>query len=96
MDKRTANYGQSSYMMIFDRGPYGAGRILDAMPYPLRDLAGKRVGGLKVKIEVAYTRYQCSGYKCLPKKLKSNRVTGEMLLKLIMKASNGKLNPRND
>ncbi len=84
-DPRSKLYGSSVTVIVFDRGPYGKGRILDMMPHSLWDLAGKKVGGLKVKIEVLDIRYQCTTYKCLAKKLKTRRITDERLLRLLVK-----------
>lgn len=82
-DPNSKHRGESTTVMIFDRGPYGKGRVVDMMPYSLWDIAGKKAGGLKVKIVVTDTRYQCSGYKCLPKKLGTTRMTDKKLLELI-------------
>lgn len=74
-DPRSPNRGKSVQMIIIDRGPVSTGRCLDAMPAPLWELAGKRVGGLRVRLEVASTRCACEGYRCLAKELGTTHMT---------------------
>ena len=74
-DRRSSNYGKSVRVIIVDRGPVKKSRCLDAMPFPLWQLAGKRVGGLRVKLEVASTKCACEGYRCLSKKLGTSHMT---------------------
>jgi len=83
-DRRSDRYGEGTAVVIFDRGPYADGRVIDMMPHSLWDLAGKKVGGLKVRLEVIDVRYQCPDYYCLRKKLKVRRITDEVLLKMLM------------
>lgn len=82
-DPRSSNYNKSVLVMIFDRGPYAKNRIIDMSPRSLHTLAGKKVGGLKVQLEVVNTTYQCSFYACLKKLRNLSRVDDKKLSELL-------------
>jgi rare lipoprotein A len=84
-DPKSKNYKESTLVIIFDRGPVRKSACIDLMAHTMWDLAGKKCGGIKVRLEVVNTRYQCNSYKCLSKKLGVKRITDEKLLEMINK-----------
>jgi rare lipoprotein A len=57
--------GNEANVMIIDRGPFGRGRVLDLQRDVFRQLAGKRSGGVRVKVEILDDSHACRGYRCL-------------------------------
>jgi len=84
-NKKSPFFGKSIAVMIIDRGPYGRGRVIDMMPEALWAITKRKAGGERVKLEILNTRYACNTYMCLKKNLKTNRVSEELLLKLLSK-----------
>ena len=82
-DPKSIRYKTSTVVVIFDRGPYGKGRVLDMMPHSLWDLSGNKCGGLKVKLKIIDSTYACNSYQCLRKNLKVNRITDKVLLHML-------------
>jgi rare lipoprotein A (peptidoglycan hydrolase) len=67
-DKCSLNYGKRVKVMVIDRGPGRPSACIDMEPHVLWQLAGKKVGGLKVKLVVADSSQTCNIYMCLKKK----------------------------
>jgi rare lipoprotein A len=75
--------GKSTNVIIFDRGPYARGRVIDLQPSSMYQIApgkhGRPMGGCRVSLKVIDSSYSCEGYKCLSKKLGKKRITDDML-----------------
>jgi|SRR3990172_1642756 len=76
--------GESTTVVIFDRGPYVAGRVIDMQPYSLWDIAGKGAGGCSVRLEIVSSEWACNSYKCLSKSLGKKRITDDVLKEMLL------------
>ena len=82
IDPKSKLFKKSTVVLIYERGPYGPGRILDAQPVVINEIAGKGKGGVRVKLEVLSTKYACTGFKCLRKKFGSSHIPDDILLEM--------------
>ena len=89
-DKNSAQYGDSTVVVIFDRGPYGKGRVIDMMPYSLWQITKHGAGGVKVRLRVIPLGYTCNTYKCLSKKLGVKRITYDVLREMLIESDESK------
>lgn len=82
IDPKSKLFKKSTVVLIYERGPYGAGRVLDAQPVVVNEIAGKGKGGVRVKLEVLSSKYACNGFKCLKKKFGSSNIPDNVLLEM--------------
>lgn len=64
-DKKNPNYGLRVKVMIIDGGPKSKRVCIDMEPHSLWTLAGKKCGGLKVRLAIADTSHSCNTFNCL-------------------------------
>ena len=67
VDVKSVKTGRHVKQMIFERGPYGKGRIIDMQKKALHYLCGKPCGGTEVVITVIDVSKTCRSYRCLIK-----------------------------
>jgi len=76
-------YGQSTVVIIFDRGPQAKSRCIDMMPYSLWSITQHKAGGVRVKLEIVSSKYACKSNGCLARELHTKRIDDKKMLELL-------------